>query len=561
MITPVWIIGFTGHRPQESPGRTSGEMEHLAVKIREELGVLKTKAEAQGGRAELFCGVAAGADLIAAREATALDMPVHVILPMPESHFKEDFEGAAFQADWQQAQYYIRRAKEGTGGATFRIVHGSHLRDDCYYDVGSQIVYASDAIIALWDGKEAPPVQITDSTGKIISSGRGGTADVIDLANADRMPYLKGKEPKNGYRWLSTPVRRINTVTGEVDGDASSFASASDAGLAEMKAIQHAADAEHGIIKEPLNTAKALMDFVDRGAKDWATRLRGALLCGSMLHFAASVIAAISAGSQTVLQGWQPPVLAGVELALVLAAIGFMLWSHYKQAQARWLELRVATELVRGLVSSGRLLDPLFPIATDHLPGWRRFCLSVGLTIWSDASTAAAPGATSEQVFADEKAAYLEDRIKNQISHFEKYDPHHRHWWHGYAHIAGPLTSAAAVVFILNALLHKIQHTMAEHASTHATPEEPRLGGTLIYYFLPIALPLLAGAVTSLQSVTDVKRRAYVYPEMVERLKSASEFLPVIRTPASLRRFVRRTEEILLDELVGWYAAAKGISH
>jgi len=556
MITPVWIIGFTGHRPKESPGRSSGEMEHLAVKIREELCVLKTKAEAQGGRAELFCGVAAGADLIAAREATTLDMPVHVILPMPESHFKEDFEGAAFQADWQQAQYYIRRAKEGTGGATLRIVHGSHLRDDCYYDVGSQIVYASDAIIALWDGKEAPPVQIADSTGKIISSGRGGTADVIDLANADRMPYLKGKEPKNGYRWLPTPVRRINTVTGEVDGDASSFASASDAGLAEMKAIQHAADAEHGIIKEPLNTAKALMEFVDRGAKDWATRLRWALLCGSILHFTASIIAAVSAGSQTVLKDWRPSALAGMELAFVLAAIGLMLWSHYKHAQARWIELRVATELVRGLVSSGRLLDPLFPIATDHLPGWRRFCLSVGLTIWRDASTAADPTVTPEQVFAKEKEGYLKDRIKDQISHYEKYDPHHRHRWHGVAHIAGPVTSVLAVVFIVIALVHKVDVYLY-----HKHEHDESLLLTLIYYFLPIALPLLAGAVTSLQSVTDVKRRAYVYPEMVERLKSASEFLPVIRTPASLRRFVRRTEEILLDELVGWYAAAKGISH
>ncbi|MEZ5384095.1 MAG: hypothetical protein R3F13_01130 [Prosthecobacter sp.] len=555
MITPVWIIGFTGHRPKESPGRTSAEMEHLAVKIREELRALKAKAESQGGRAELLCGVAAGADLIAAREAAVLEMPVHVILPMPESHFEEDFEGVAFQDDLKQARDFIKLAKEGIGGATFRIAHGSHLRDDCYYDVGSQIVYASDVIIALWDGKEAPPVQITDSTGKIVSSGRGGTADVIDMANADRMPYLKGKKIKDGYRWLPTPVRRINTVTGEVDGDSSSFASATDAGLAEMKAIQHAADAEHGI-KEPLATAKALMGFVDRGAKDWAAKLRGALLCGSILHFTASIIAAVSAGSQSVLKGWQPPALAGLELALVLAAIGLMLWSHYKHAQARWLELRVATELVRGLVSSGRLFDPLFPIATDHLPGWRRFCVSAGLTIWRDASTAAAPGTAPEKVFAEEKTAYLKDRIEDQIRHFETYDPHHRHWWHRSAHFAGSATSFLAVVFIVIALVHKIdvyRHPEHEH------PENLPL--SLIYYFLPIALPLLAGAVTSLQSVTDVKRRAHVYPEMVERLKSACDFLAAIRTPTSLRRFVRRTEEILLDELVGWYAAAKGISH
>jgi hypothetical protein len=115
----------------------------------------------------------------------------------------------------------------------------------------------------------------------------------------------------------------------------------------------------------------------------------------------------------------------------------------------------------------------------------------------------------------------------------------------------------AAVVFIVLALIHKLEVYL--HPEAHKAPDS--LPSTLLYYFLPIALPLLAGAVTSLQSVTDVKRRAQVYPEMVERLKSARDFLPAIRTPASLRRFVRRTEEILLDELVGWYAAAKGISH
>jgi hypothetical protein len=206
-------------------------------------------------------------------------------------------------------------------------------------------------------------------------------------------------------------------------------------------------------------------------------------------------------------------------------------------------------------VSSGRLLDPLFPISTDHLPGWRRFCLSVGLAIWRDISSKLPP--KPEDAFLEEKQAYLEDRIEDQLRHFEKNDPSKRHWWHRMAHIAGPATAVAAAFFIIVALIHKVQVYL--HPHDHAKPDS--LLSTLIYYFLPIALPLLAGAVTSLQSVTDVKRRAQVYPEMAERLKSARDFLPAIRTQASLRRFVRRTEEILLDELVGWYAAAKGISH
>lgn len=560
MITPVWIIGFTGHRPSASPGRTSAELEHLAVKIREELSALKEKAEAQGGRAELLCGVAAGADLIAAREASALEMPVHVIVPMPESHFQEDFSGALFQDDWTQAQHYIKLAKNGTGGATFRVAHGSHLRDDCYYDVGSQIVYASDAIIALWDGKEAPDVQITDSTGKVISSGRGGTADVIDMANADRMPYLKGKKIKEGYKWMATPVRRINTLTGDVDGDTTHFASPGDAGLAEMKALQHAADVEHGTDKR-ISSGKDLMEFVDHKATDWAKWLRAALLCGIGFHFTASLTAAVSAASQNAFPGvWIPSVLASVELAFVLIAIGIAIWAHGKHVQARWLELRLAAELARGLFAAGRLSDPLFPIATDHLPGWRRYCLSVGLSIWRDEPKAPTDSAvTPADRFAKEKKDYLEKRIDDQLQHFEKNDPKVRYRWHHLANLASPILSVAAVIAIVNALIHKVHDARLLQAETPLP--DATLPATLVYLFLPIALPLLAGAVASLQAVTDVKRRAQVYPEMVERLKSARDFLPAVRTPASLRRFVRRTEEILLDELVGWYAAAKGISH
>jgi len=556
MITPVWIVGFTGHRPKNSPGRSSAELEHFAPLIRRELSALQAKAVAQGGRAEFLCGVAAGADVIAAREASALGMAVHVILPMPEHEFEKDFAGPEFQEDLVMARRFIQEAKDGVNGGTFRVMIGTQLRNECYYDLGAQIVYASDILLALWDGQPPSPVATSGSD----SAGRGGTADVIDLAKGDCMPYLRGKSTKHGYVWRSTPIRLINTITQEVTGSIDDFASGTDAGLAEIKAIQHAADAEHGIQK-PLETVQSLMEFIDRGAKDWAGRLRRHLLGGSLLHFVASLTAAVSAGIQKTAMGkWTPTGLAAIELALVLAAIGIMLWSHWKHAQARWLELRLATELTRGLVASSRLVDPLFPIATDHLPGWRRFCLSVGLTIWQDKATrpscADSPDA-AQACLEEDKQHYMTQRINDQLHHYQTYDPHKRHWWHGCAHIAGPATSVLAVVFIVIALMHKVDQAMHSDAQHH----DPKLWESLLYYFLPIALPLIAGAIASLQSVTDAKRRAQVYPEMVERLRSAQQLLPALRTPTSLRRFVHRTEEILLDELVGWYAAAKGISH
>jgi hypothetical protein len=552
MIAPIWIIGLTGHRPKNVPGRSVAELEATAPATERILRDLAQRAKDRGGRADLLCGVAAGADLIAARVAEKIGMAVHVILPMPEAHYAQDFTGPDNEADWAAAQHFIQLAKTGAGGATFRVAEGSALRSECYYDQGYQIVQASDAVIAVWDCIEAPPVGQGETSDRI-APGRGGTADVVALAQADRLPYLRGKKPDSGYTWRPKPLIHINSVTGDVSGDVSDFACVADAGLVEIQAVVHALQLEDKDTHHAAATSETLIQMLKTGAKDWATKLRSALLIGSGLHFLASIIAAISAGSQAVnLGAWTPPLLAGIELTLVLMAIGFLLWSHWKHAQSRWLELRLATELTRGLRSCGRLLDPLFPQAAEHLPGWRRYCLSVGLLL--RAGTTAEPDDAKR--LASEKQSYNDQRLADQLAHYEKFDPHHRHWWHRIAHLAGWLTAVLAVAFIVCALVHKIhvaQHPEAHHAAT--------LLSSIIYYFLPIALPLLAGAIASLQSVTDAKRRAHVYPAMVERLRSAQAQLPAIRTQNALHRFVRRTEEILLDELVAWYAAAKGISH
>lgn len=408
-------------------------------------------------------------------------------------------------------------------------------------------MYASDAIIALWDGEDAPPLVLADHEGRQ-SPKRGGAKDVIDLATGDVMPFVRSDPNPRSYAWLPTPVRRINTRTGEVAGDDGNFAHERDAGLHEIRSLQHAAEVEHRADRK-LDSLASLMAFIDAGAKDWATKLWRGLLCGSALHFTASLIAAVSAGAQQSLGEWTPPLLAALELTLVSVAIGIMAWAHLKHAQAKWLELRLATELTRALVGAGRLLDPLFPLATDHLPGWRRFCISVGLTVWRDPiSQVGEPGDSREQVFEKQKERYLTARIEDQLKHFTVNDPHEKHWWHGVAHIAGPVTAGLAVIFAAIALVHRWD--VALHGgSEHHTD----FFGSVINYFLPIALPVMAGALLTILRSAETRRRERSYPNIVERLRAARDWLHAIRTPRELRNFVARVEKIFLDELVDWY--------
>lgn len=537
MITPVWIIGFTGHRPSDELGRTKADLIKLEPTIAAQLQKLSDLAKERGGRADLLCGLAAGADLLAARAAWNLKMAVHVILPQPEEIFLAHKDFLNDPDAKAEAQFFISAAKRGEHKSTFRVARGSHLEPECYSDLGHQIVEASDAILAVWDGK--PPVP----------EKPGSTAEVVKLAQADQMPYLKeGKKLKDGYRWLPTPCIFIDSKSGAVSGDASAFAASTDAGYAEIHEVAHAAANKLG--SDSVGSTMAfLLEKLDHHAKDWAQTLRWTLVGGVFLHGIASLTAAGSAAWQLLL-GTEPHhdfaiFMTASELTLITAAMVMGLLIHHRHGQARWIELRLATELLRGLVESRQLLDPLYPLVTQHLPGWRRFCMSVGLRVVAQHG--------QQWDLKDEIPRYQTERIDKQVGYFEDNNPAKRIWF-CIARLIGPTAGWLAIPVVLAALCYKLGH--------HTDPCHPLIWWeTLVYKFLPIALPLIAGVAAALQSVNDAPRRVQVYPEIVQRLRADRHFADAISSQSGFRRLVARTEEVLLDELVGWYAAAKGISH
>jgi hypothetical protein len=364
------------------------------------------------------------------------------------------------------------------------------------------------------------------------------------------MPYLKpGKKVKDGYQWLETPCLLINSTTGAVSGDASTFAADTDAGYAEIHEVAHAAASKLGTNTGD-GTMQSLLERLDAHATDWAKILRWMLVTGVVLHGIASLTAAGSAAWQLIL-GTEPHhhlavFMTAAELTLISVAVLLGVYMHWRHGQARWIELRLATELLSGLVEARQLLAPLYPVVTQHLPGWRRFCLSVGLRI------VAQHGQQWELV--SEIARYQEKRIDKQIGYIEKNNPA-RHIWFRIARRMGPVAGVLAIPVVILALRYKLGH--------HDTdPCQPLIWWeTMLYKFFPIALPLIAGVAAALQTVNDTPRRSQVYPEIIERLRADRHFATAIRSQSGFRRLVARTEEVLLDELVGWYAAAKGISH
>src|SRR6188472_93434 len=84
------VIGFTGHRQLVEPAR-------ISASIRSALTELKHAAP---GEWLALSSIAAGSDMIFAREAMKLDLAWQAVLPLAPAEFKKDFSAS----EWQDAE-------------------------------------------------------------------------------------------------------------------------------------------------------------------------------------------------------------------------------------------------------------------------------------------------------------------------------------------------------------------------------------------------------------------------------------------------------------------------
>ncbi len=476
------VIGFTGHRQLVESTRT-------AAAIRGALTELKSAAP---GEWLAFSSVAAGSDILFAREAMKLNLAWQAVLPLAPAEFKKDFSAA----EWRDAETLLSEAEH------VRILVDNDGRNEAYLDAGMETVHESDVLLAVWDGEPA--------------RGKGGTADVIGYA-----------------RELGHPIVIIDAVTGEIRRENWEAFTEREADLAHFNHLP-APPAGAYSTPNPFDAPIVVREFqsrTDHAASRGAPQFRRLIASTVLLHVLATLVAAAALAF-----GWHAVVLPWIKLLCLLGALGVALVLRAQGTHHHWVRCRLAAEFCRSALATWALprAAPLF--AELNLPGLQQ--LTRSLQVLRRRSTGVAP--TDMATF---KACYLRDRVDDQRAYYSR-----------------KLTQAepvlkrlrlgfwiATVLAILCTALYATDHTW-HFLEVNGHAEE------LIYYFLPISLPVVAAAFMSLVSINDLHRRLARYREMLSVLDATRKQVSYSQTWSSLERIVQRTERELLQEVLEWHS-------
>ena len=511
MLKPRFIIGFSGHR--------SGYEETLiAPALSMALETLKQQAIDAGGQAELYASVAEGTDTLCVEAARSLNIPVHLLLPLPEAEFEKDFSGPDA---WDRSRAQIEIARRHPGEDSIHLVPGESTRPECYFNQAMHMLEACDVLLLVWNGQP--------------SKGLGGTTDVFDQATTIRLPTITIDATSGKICPLAASPFQSDPIINELNK------------IAVEKQAPCAAEAP---------TPDHLQQCLDEIALVESSRFRPSVVIMILLHGLAALLAALVLFSLQEKHHWfmeRKWVFALIEFALVTAALWMNLRLHRRHTQERWLRCRFACEIVRSLRACVPLIDPLHPQIIHHDRSWSRFALSVGLLCQAHQPT------DDPIVLRD---AYLATRLSNshpesQIFHYEQHKPAATRWWE-ITRFIGNYSALLAPFFVLLTLVNKLDHLRYKnHDDPAALNWEKPFWGWITVVFLPIALPLVAGVASGIRQALDAGRRKHRYPQMVERLRALQLWLRGLKTPSSISTAVIRTEEILLDELLEWQLSAK----
>ncbi|MEX2578829.1 MAG: hypothetical protein WD342_07205 [Verrucomicrobiales bacterium] len=533
MLPPVYLVAFSGHRPNTSPGRSNKELEACRPHLERAFDHLEEKVRAVGGHLHLVSSIAAGADVVACEVAREKGIPIHVVLPKPEeAFFLTGFDDDL--ASWKPRSEALLAHAKADPHCSLRVGAVTPTSPDCYSEANSFMLRAADLLLTVTTGEA--------------SKSTAGTTHLGEQAEGLKLPTIN----------IDPVAPAFDAANPGYSADA--FANSADASHEIFAKLGHHVTCDPDTDAAP---ARAVADCLSAAARKSSKSYRRGTATAIVCHAVAGFLAAIVASFYYALKTnsgdpahhfayWFLFIFALAELILVGRAYYLEYRMHRSHSQPIWLLCRFARELMRGIEAANPFLDPLVPEVSQHHPQWRRFAITCALQFRTESSVRS--DSTREQIHAA-RDIYLDKRLRDQMEHFEKKSsearPHSRRFSR-MAHWAGPV----ALVVVAVAFLAKTED-LVFHGDYK--PDFLKIPWVIAFFFLllPILVPLFASLSASFLAAFDFGRRSVRYREMHDALESMERWFPFLDSPSDIRTAVRNIEKICVSEQVEWLATQK----
>lgn len=463
----------------------------VATAVRSALEALRREAP---GEWIALSSVAAGGDMLFAMEALDLGLAWHAILPLPPAEFRRDFS----EEEWKNVEGLLPEAEQ------VRVIAENGSREDAYLDCGMETVHDCDVLVAVWDGAEA--------------RGRGGTAEVIAYA-----------------RTLGKALLIIDAGSLEVRRENFEKFHPHDHHLEFFNALPEAPRVpEEGNVFHALEPIYRFQQKVDLAASHGAPKFRRLIGGTVLLHVLATLVATAALAFD-----WHALALPWIKLVCLLGALGVALALSYAHAHHNWVRCRLAAEIARSALATWGLprAAPLFQ--DIDIPEYRALMRS--LHILHRRASAANPMPMDEF-----RQLYQKQRVGDQLSYYR------RRLQHALPQLRRLRAGfwIATILAIACTALYAWERTMHGHEEGHVTTVFEQV----VFYFLPVSLPVVAAAFMSMISINDLQRRVARYREMEHVLDGSLKQIEFCQTWNSLERVVQKTERALLQEVLEWHS-------
>ncbi|MGB6545913.1 MAG: hypothetical protein WA871_07860 [Candidatus Acidiferrales bacterium] len=351
-------IGFTGHRklPDEAKSRKL---------VYDFLSQRKTAAP---GLIYGVSSVAAGADLLFCESCIQLEIPLHVLLPMPAEEFRNDFDADT----WARAEHVMQIA------VSVEVTGGHQPRQERYYECGIQTVQQCQLLVTVWNGEP--------------SHGMGGTEDIVSFA-----------------RGLGMPVVWFHSATGEMQvfNEKSEEQMLHDPELDFLNGLPDPPKTEP---ETPGSQALVWAWFrkMDDCANQTAPRLRRL----AAIPIVCTAAAALFTGAASWAHAVATWLAVGSALGITAAALPLVLGLHGRQIV--WARTRTAAEVCRSVLALWRTPSPYAVIGPEVVPDLSGMLITLNLLKMRDHPQ----GGPSLDDF---KRGYRAERVADQITYFSRH--------------------------------------------------------------------------------------------------------------------------------------------